>query len=60
MATIQKTLAAIRQLQDEELELVGGLAGTTEVRETWRYCRPEGAPETVWLADEVVTTTRPD
>ena len=65
MATLQKFLSTvIRELKDEELDLVGGLASsvTTEV---WEYCSmPTGAqppaPTTVWVVDKVTQTTTPD
>jgi hypothetical protein len=51
VATLQMTLSTIRQLQDEELDIVGGLAGTIRVDEqivtTYCYgytCPPPPAP----------------
>ena len=60
MKTLQKTLAAIRMLQDEELDLIGGLSGTTVVTETWDYCHPNGSPAGTWVMDKVTTTTSSD
>ena len=60
MATLQKTLAAIRELQDEELDLVGGLVGTTTVVEEWDYCQPKASPSGTWVMDKVTTTTTYD
>lgn len=66
MATLQKVLShVIRELQDEELDLVGGLTGSSVTTETWAYCSmPTGAqppaPTTVWVVDEVKTTVTSD
>lgn len=58
MSTIQKALATIRELQDEELLMVGGLAGTNQTVETWEWCMVPGAQSPV--IDRVTTTTSPD
>lgn len=60
MATLQKTLAAIRELQDEELDMVGGLVGTTITTEEWEYCQPKGSPSGTWVMDKVTTSTKDD
>jgi hypothetical protein len=56
-------LSAVRQLQDEELDIVGGLAGTVTVSETINYnwsngyvCPPVGNCTTYSYVDSVTVS----
>jgi hypothetical protein len=67
MDTLQKALSAVlRELRDEELDLVGGLTGTNGgTKETWTWTRLETgaappAPAYVYVPDEVTTVPIPD
>jgi hypothetical protein len=72
VATLQMTLSAVRQLQEEELDIVGGLAGTFQVQEHTvavycgvYICPPPPAPSGCYGYQQVdsmnvVQTTVPD
>lgn len=56
MSTIQKVMATIRELKEEELEMVGGLAGTKNTAETWKWSTYNGQT----VIDGVLTTEYSD
>jgi hypothetical protein len=60
METLQKTLSKIRELQDEELDLVGGLAGCTYVLEEFEWCNRTNDGHTFSVIDSVKTSTGTD
>ncbi len=64
MATLQKALSDIRELKDEEIDLVGGLAGSSTTIEIWihttRTLQTPNGPTDIDVVDRVETRTEPD
>jgi hypothetical protein len=60
MATLQKILSQIRELRHEEIDLVGGMGGTTSEVITYTTSQRTFQGTTVTITDDANVTTVPD